>query len=387
MTALLVAIALLQDSDPPRRMTVDLPADGSLVMAGEVVPWKEVAASFRKFRDAGMRSVVIRADGSVPFSSVVRVMDAAREAGLENVEISTEKPKGAPKFAEPDPPAIRIKIREGTKGLELRILRESGAGSLDALKEALLKVEKTSIVIDAEDGVSYDVVQQVAKACTDSGFEKISFASAAKKAERLRVFVADRTPRYEFRYLRSFLERSAGFMADFHLASADPDFPMNDYPADLTRYDVVILGPLADLDPKRRKALVEFVKGGGGLVWMGAANEKKWLGHALEEICPVRVKNIEFAPVALVAKAPEHPILKDWNMPEAKANSGWKAEAVDADATVLLDPGFLVVQEVGRGRVAYVGSDDTWRWRYLVGDQPHFAPFWLRVIEWCGRRR
>lgn len=388
MTALLLAWAALQD-DAPRKMTVDLPANGSLVMAGDAVAWKDVVSAFRKFRESGIRTVVVRADGSVPFSSVARVMEAAREAGLDNVEISTEKPASPPKFADPAPAALRIKIKEGAKGLELRVLLESGAGSLDSLKETLRTIEKMPVVIDVEDGVSYDIVQQVAKACTDAGFEKVTFASPTKKADPIRVLLADRLPRYEFRFLRSALQRNSGIALDLFLASADEDFPgyLKEFPTDLTHYDVVVLGPLSDLDETRRKALVEFVQRGGGLVWMGPGDSKEWIGEKLDAICPVQISKIEIAPVSLEAKDPEHPILKGWKLPESKANSGWRTDKIDSSATILLDPGFLVVQPVGQGRVAYVGSDDTWRWRYLVGDQPHFSPFWMRVIEWTAGRR
>jgi len=36
---------------------------------------------------------------------------------------------------------------------------------------------------------------------------------------------------------------------------------------------------------------------------------------------------------------------------------------------------------VGRGVVFVSAIDETWRWRYQYGDEPYFAPFWIRIIK------
>jgi hypothetical protein len=46
----------------------------------------------------------------------------------------------------------------------------------------------------------------------------------------------------------------------------------------------------------------------------------------------------------------------------------------------------IAVQNFGAGRVLYVGTDNTWRWRYKVGDRVH-AVFWSQAIRWGTSNR
>ena len=36
----------------------------------------------------------------------------------------------------------------------------------------------------------------------------------------------------------------------------------------------------------------------------------------------------------------------------------------------------------GNGRVLFMATDETWRWRKLKGDAPYFYPFWGRAMDW-----
>ena len=41
----------------------------------------------------------------------------------------------------------------------------------------------------------------------------------------------------------------------------------------------------------------------------------------------------------------------------------------------------------GNGRVIFMATDETWRWRKLKGDAPYFYPFWQRAIDWVSREK
>jgi hypothetical protein len=45
-------------------------------------------------------------------------------------------------------------------------------------------------------------------------------------------------------------------------------------------------------------------------------------------------------------------------------------------------PPLFVTQHVGRGRVFWSATDETWLWRYLQGDYPWFYPFWQQAMYW-----
>jgi biopolymer transport protein ExbD len=186
MNSLVMVLALFaqESAEKPRQILADLPANGSLALAGQAIPWKDVAASLKKHAESGIRQLVLRVDGTVPFSSVQTLMAAAREAGLEGVQFSADKPAAPVQFSDEAHRSIRIKVREGAKGLELLVLQETSAVSLDDLRKKLKALEKGPVVIDAEVEVPTGAVQQIVSACTQEGFDKVSFAGTARKAGR-----------------------------------------------------------------------------------------------------------------------------------------------------------------------------------------------------------
>ena len=45
-------------------------------------------------------------------------------------------------------------------------------------------------------------------------------------------------------------------------------------------------------------------------------------------------------------------------------------------------PPLFVTQHVGRGRVFWSATDETWLWRYVAGDYPWYYPFWQQAMYW-----
>ena len=102
------------------------------------------------------------------------------------------------------------------------------------------------------------------------------------RKEKLKVLYVDSEPRYEFRYLKNYLDRDESIDLNIVLLSSDPEYSEQDrsalptFPAakdDLFAYDVVLFGD-ADtsfLSQSQMQNLVEFVteKGGGVLFIAG----------------------------------------------------------------------------------------------------------------------
>src|SRR5206468_1349151 len=104
------------------------------------------------------------------------------------------------------------------------------------------------------------------------------------RKERLRVLLVDSEPRYEYRYLKNYLQREESIDLNVVLLSSDPEYSDQDkaalptFPAakdELFAYDVVLIG---DADPgfmsqSQMQNLAEFVteKGGGILFIAGEA--------------------------------------------------------------------------------------------------------------------
>ncbi len=423
MSRILVLMALLaQEEARSRRALAELPGEGMLLVAGKAEPWKELPAVLKRHSLSGVRELVLKVDGSVPFSDVQRLMSAAREAGIEGVEFDAGKNAAPLAVSDEARRSLRVKLREGARGLEILLLRESSAVSIDDLRKQLRALEKAPVIVDADFEVPYGAVREVVAACAEEGFGRVTFAGGARKAGALRVLYAADSPVWEYRFLRNMLERAPGIELDVVLASADPDFPgvRREFPRDLSRYDVVLMGGIKDLDEERRKALEAFVTAGGGVVW-GTGGV---LPAALQSICPVKLSGGTVARRASEAgtwilKDASHPLagIVDWKNLLADLCLEQEVASVDADARVIVEPAptpmseairkreneerkahglppieregenpLLVVQAVGKGRTVFVNAMNSHVWRAGTGDRPHFAPFWTGVLQWAAGR-
>lgn len=384
MSNLLLILALVCQDSParPRKAFVDMRADGTISVEKHEIGSNDLSARLKSLAGSGIRELALRADGAVPFSSVQAVMAVAKEAGIEAVQFTSDLPMPTVKFAEGAGRQLRVKVREGGKGLEIVLLQENGVASIEELKKQLREMEKRPVVIDADFEAPYGAVREIVAALTEQGFDKVSFAGSARMADPLRVLYAECAPRWEFRHVRSLLERSGEAKLDVFLESADAGVAgtLAGFPADLSPYDAVLMGGLESLDADRRAALEAYVKGGGAVVWMAPEGDE-WLGDAMAAICPVTAKRGEAAALVLEPKDGAPPLR--WADLSGKAHSAWTSTA-DADARVLVASNrgaFLATQTVGKGRAAYVGAVDTWRWREGTGDKPHFASFWLAILK------
>ncbi len=125
------------------------------------------------------------------------------------------------------------------------------------------------------------------------------------RKEKLRVLYVDSEPRYEFRYLKNYLERDDTIDLNVVLLSSDPEYSEQDraalptFPAakdDLFAYDVVLFGD-ADtsfLSQSQMQNLVEFVtEKGGGILFIAGESfyPQSYRGSPLELLLPVELSD------------------------------------------------------------------------------------------------
>lgn len=249
------------------------------------------------------------------------------------------------------------------------------------------------------------------------------------RKEKLKVLLVDNEPRYEFRYLKNFLEREETIGLNVVLLSSDPEYSDQDRSAlptfptskdELFSHDVVLLG---DADPgflsaSQMQNLVEFVteKGGGILFIAGEVfNPLSYRGTPLEVLLPIELaeaRNPAAAGAAINAFRPEltaegrtSPIFR-FGDDEAQSAQIWQslpelfwyleAPRKKPAALVLAEhpsqqgsdgkiPIFLY-QFVGSGKSMFSAVDDTWRWRFRVGDR-FFGRFWIQTIRFLARSK
>ena len=255
--------------------------------------------------------------------------------------------------------------------------------------------------------------------------------------DRTNVLIADRRPRWEFRYLRNLFygrdksvhlqylltepDRLAGASAPKALAAADATRAFGDAEAGRLpsgrdawrKFDVIVFG---DVDPaslsdadiadirfcvEERGALAVFVAGGK---YMPLA----YANRPLADLFPVAMTNAEGLVTAEWRQQPfgfavsgaglAHEIMSlsssdaenariwstgcDWRarLDGLTVRPGAETLAFAGDSSALRSP-LLVVQHRGRGRVAFLAGDETWRFRYRIGDTYHHR-FWRNLLAW-----
>jgi hypothetical protein len=242
------------------------------------------------------------------------------------------------------------------------------------------------------------------------------------KDDKVRVLMVAGMPTWEWRYLKTALVRDKTVEVSVWLQSAAPQWVMaggkqlNQLPLNqkelVDNYDVILmLGASAEaMSDEQLENLRAFVSDfGGGLIFAAGSQviteafDKTPLAKAL----PVTLtppSGFTASGAATQAFVPQftsegwtHPALRlveddhqnrdlwqnlpglFWLHPTGKPKPGARVLAshpVEKSEDGLLP--LFVEQRYGAGRVFYIATDETWRWRYLVGDR-YFYRFWRQA--------
>ena len=250
------------------------------------------------------------------------------------------------------------------------------------------------------------------------------------RKERIRVLLAQAYPNYEFRYLKNMLERDPTIELHTVLQEADLEYAQLDQSAlrvfpvrreELFKYDVLLFG---DVNPAFLSRAVltdirEFVSTkGGGVIFMAGPRylPTAYRNTPLEELFPFDLNSVALPPSDEVVSegfvvqptdlglASPHMQLGDTSSETAAIWGNlpplyWLLETpqVKPAARVLAThptqpasdgrklPVFLM-QYVGAGKVLFHATDETWRWRFRVGDV-FFARYWVQSIRYLARSK
>ncbi|MFO0904904.1 MAG: hypothetical protein U0939_18000 [Pirellulales bacterium] len=259
------------------------------------------------------------------------------------------------------------------------------------------------------------------------------------REETLRVLLVQSAPSYEYRYLKTLLqrqrqqggERERAVMLATVLQEADPEYAAGDetaasgFPASreaLFGYDVVILG---DADPRLLGAaalenLAAFVRErGGGLIVLAGPRfmPLAYRGTPLADLLPIeidgaslpasdalltesfvpRLTRLGRATAALQLEDTQERSEQRW-----RALPGWywfvSAPRLRDGARVLLEHPtatgptgqplpLAALQFVGAGKAALQLSDESWRWARSDDGETAYARYWMQWLRWMSRAR
>ena len=242
--------------------------------------------------------------------------------------------------------------------------------------------------------------------------------------DKIRVLYVEGEPRWEYRFLKNLLLRDKTITLNRVMLTRDaPELPrgaeQGRFPEDrdeLFRYDVLILGdiPANRFFPSDLKNIAAFAGENGGAVVAICGpmfNPESYAGTPVSEMLPVyaerriptdevtrKIRHSGFRP-ALTRAGEESAITRIafdkienaviwenlpplfWHAFLSRAKPGaevlLRAPCREADDCVL-----LATQNYGMGKALLLGTDDSWRWRWKVGDK-YFHKFWGQVMRWA----
>ncbi|MFG0334340.1 MAG: VWA domain-containing protein [Maioricimonas sp. JB049] len=244
------------------------------------------------------------------------------------------------------------------------------------------------------------------------------------REQQVRVLLVERTPRWEFRFLKAALEREPTVRLCTVLQEADLQYVAEDRTAlprfplsreELFEFDVVIVG---DVDPgslqlSAAKNLRAFVsEHGGGLILVAGTdhNPSAFFSTSLADALPVTATSpsgssdgtdaYELERTAegrrrLELRLADDPDLDEriwsalspvfWLQTGIARKPGAESLVVarDADAT---DHPAIVAHRFGAGQVVFHATDELWRWRRNVEDR-FYGRYWGQMIRALSRGR
>jgi hypothetical protein len=246
--------------------------------------------------------------------------------------------------------------------------------------------------------------------------------------DKIRVLLTNATPSFEFRYLRNMLQRDETIAlhtvcqeADVDDAAQDPS-ALRAFPSQqdaLFAYDVVILGDvnpalLGETSLQNLAAFVDQPTKGGALILIAGPSymPRAYRDTPLARLMPFSVaaadekistQPFRVHPTAIglanpamqLGDTPEESqkIWQDlatlhWRIALPKLKPGVRVLADGVSPTDTSDarrPVFCL-QYIGAGQVLFHATDETWRWRYRIGDV-YFARYWIQMIHNLGRSK
>lgn len=253
---------------------------------------------------------------------------------------------------------------------------------------------------------------------------------------RLKILYVEHGPRWEFKFLQPALMRDRRIHASpekgeraFILVNADPkvskdppylpEFPKSRDKFFEEKYDLIIIGDVAStfFTKEQQEWIKEHVQQGGGLIVMAGRQHmpSTYENTPIGEVLPIEFKKEKFG-IDSEVRTQEYPptlteagLRADWlalaDTPEENLDV-WQKKLLGfhwhypivklkpAATALIVNPRVKIGEPAtptpvmathyyGKGQVLWLGTDETWRWRWNYQDK-YFVRFWGQVIYQFG---
>ncbi len=241
----------------------------------------------------------------------------------------------------------------------------------------------------------------------------VSLFRTRAMTQKRKLLLLDGRPRWETRYLKNMFERDPQWEVNALVAGTEVnnEWEHGDKPGQLpaTRealfmYDLIIFGevPTRLVGQKDMEWIKDFINArGGGIVFIDGQREllRAYTGTTIGPLLPVewltaQSKDVPsamrltdrgagYVPIRLSANTEENSGLwKQLRPPHWVAATKPLAGAETLVETVVSNKTYptIVLRSFGAGKVLFMGTDETWRWRYDVADKYQDA-FWHQIAN------
>jgi hypothetical protein len=261
------------------------------------------------------------------------------------------------------------------------------------------------------------------EASLTNNYSSVSFEVVRDK---IRVLLADRSPRWEYRYLLQLFRRDKHILFDDLLflpklrgtGRLEKTKRLPQSADDWAHYDVVILGDLSplQLNSAAQESLVEYItERSGNVVFIAGQGHMpaNYVSQPLMELVPVEHVGAQNLETGFTLSLPDSAqfestvLVRDsfaesqsaWQMAtrlapvfglseysRAKPGTTTLIEALPAAAPATgissdAPRAFFCWRQIGAGRVAYLAAPQTYLLRFLRGDRDHHR-FWGQTLRW-----
>lgn len=334
--------------------------------------------------------------------------------------------------------AFVVRVQDGDKTVWERNLVSTSVGKREVGFNIPLKdmVQSKSNALDADVKVismplnmkvSIDPINGELKDTNNSAPFSVRAITQGRK-----LLVLDGRPRWEFRYIKNLFDRDRQWVTNYLVGNAgtgggeladrwtrgsgDRQFP--DSKNELFKYDLIVFGEIkpGTLTEEELEWVSEFVNNrGGGIIFIDGQRGylSEYQDSPIGSLIPVKrnpgsspireagyqltAAGNRLASLKLTTSKTENPALwrklpKPHYLPRVELQPGSEllatsttAPSSDANAQSDSKDPVFVFRRVGAGRVFYSATDETWRWRYQVGDLYH-ARYWNQLATWMMER-
>ncbi len=332
---------------------------------------------------------------------------------------------------------VTVRVRgQGLRGesgkvvMRLVKLPEGGEGEVVAEKDVTFGDDDDAVVsvpFSPKEVGAFELRAAIAPRNDEASQDNNAVAQRIRVVDsKVKILYLETAPRWEYRYLQSTLMRDRRLTLKTVLLEGDPsiaegqDSPflpqIPETKEELFKFDLLILG---DVSPSRFSAaqtvaLEEFVQRFGGCVLFVAGprfSPSAFTGTVFEKLLPVELDPTATplagnagTSVELTPQGRAHPMLKlsdnaeeaaaawrqfgklFWIAPVLRAKPAAQVLLVDSDNAHANRHGKLVIaaeHQFGLGRVMWMGTDNTWRWRRNTSERFHTI-LWAQIAQQLG---